>query len=310
MHDTDLVYVSCDAKWHFSDCGDTWTLHHFGSHNHAAPFASSPSQLGLHQIEEIIRNNPNMTPVQLVAGRCGRRTTTPTSKLDPKGFHRDFVSKIRGDVNEREFQKESGSKSGLGPHHLDATFHYFDEHHQKEKELYVLDGRIARGQAIHIASATMCREIQRAANPWQSDTVEGFVDAKFYKGQMNVTMTSSWENNQQTQQPLLFSILFDKTTHSYKMHFKTLFKLYARRHQFDNRVAKVWTKELTMKTIEDFLRFFPGMSRVLSLLVFTTPTKSLVSQINQAIPVTFPVPFMMVFSWHWMSSAFPTMAGS
>ena len=124
MHDTDLVYVSCDAKWHFSDCGDTWTLHHFGSHNHAAPFASSPSQLGLHQIEEIIRNNPNMTPVQLVAGRCGRRTTTPTSKLDPKGFHRDFVSKIRGDVNEREFQKESGSKSGLGPHHLDATFHY------------------------------------------------------------------------------------------------------------------------------------------------------------------------------------------
>ena len=38
MHDTDLVYVSCDAKWHFSDCGDTWTLHHFGSHNHAAPY--------------------------------------------------------------------------------------------------------------------------------------------------------------------------------------------------------------------------------------------------------------------------------
>ena len=123
-----------------------------------------------------------------------------------------------------------------------------------------MQGKVAPKQSIHICSPTMCELIQSAANPWQTDTVEGVVDAQFFKGQMNITMTSTWDNNQQSQVPLLFSILFDKSAKSYRQHFKVLFKLYARAHQYNDKEETPWTKVLATarKTIEDFLEHFPG----------------------------------------------------
>lgn len=199
IHNVDLVYVPCKAKWQIIDAGNEWKLHHVGGHNHAAPEASGPSQYGHHKIEELVRQNPQMTPIQLVAGRCGRQTTTPASELDPKGLHKGYVSKARADVLRSDFEKKTGAKSGLGPHHIDATFQYFRKHHTEEAELYVVKGTVAPVQAIQICSPTMCKLIKSAANPWQTDTVEGVVDPTYFKGEINITITSTWDNNQQSQ---------------------------------------------------------------------------------------------------------------
>ncbi len=57
-------------------------------------------------------------------------------------------------------------------------------------------------------------------NPVQTDSVEGMVESIFFKGEMNVCITSTWCNERMTQVPALITILMNKHTKSYGIHWK------------------------------------------------------------------------------------------
>ena len=88
----------------------------------------------------------------------------------------------------------------------------------------------------------MQRILADAVNPFESDSIEGFVESVYFKGEMNVAVTSTWCPDRHTQVPVLITILMNKTTGSYAIHFKQFFKIYGALHE----------------TIEAFLSNFPG----------------------------------------------------
>lgn len=50
-----------------------------------------------------------------------------------------------------------------------------------------------------ITTADMKRSIASAINPFQSDTIEGFIKAVYFNGKMNVTVILTWCPDRDTQ---------------------------------------------------------------------------------------------------------------
>ena len=97
-------------------------------------------------------------------------------------------------------------------------------------------------QYIVIATPGMKSTITEAVNPFQTDSIEGFINPMFVKGNMHVVVTSTWCPYQDTQIPVLVTILTNKSAHDYQCHFKPFFEIYG----------------LTRETIGNFLKNFPG----------------------------------------------------
>ena len=96
--------------------------------------------------------------------------------------------------------------------------------------------------AGHIAIQTKgMQELCRShPSPIQTDSIEGFTESYFYKGEINVTVSSCYDPMLRTQAPMLISVLFSKNTESYKMHWSMLHG------------------DIPGNTEEEYLQNFPG----------------------------------------------------
>ena len=88
----------------------------------------------------------------------------------------------------------------------------------------------------------MIKLLQNAPNPLQTDTIEGFIESVYFKGEINVTITSTWCPVRQTQIPVLITILFNKSKNSYSIHWDHLFTIFGE----------------STESINDFCDKFPG----------------------------------------------------
>jgi hypothetical protein len=79
--------------------------------------------------------------------------------------------------------------------------------------------------------------LRRAPNCFVTDTVEGVVAPIFFKGEQQVTMTSTWCPVRQTQVAVLITILDYKDYKSYMIHWRHLFEIYGHnRHRLRDPV--------------------------------------------------------------------------
>ena len=111
-----------------------------------------------------------------------------------------------------------------------------------EEKLYVIKSSLSPEQFIIIASEDMQRILARAINPFQTDSIEGFIESYYFKGEMNVTVTSTRCPDRNTQIPVLISVLMNKDTQAYQIHLKRFFKIYGAKYT----------------TIDELILNFPG----------------------------------------------------
>ena len=72
---------------------------------------------------------------------------------------------------------------------MDGSFAFF-ENLIAEKRQYVIKSSLSPQQFIIIALADMQRKLADAVNPFESDSIEGFVESFCLKGEMNTAVTS------------------------------------------------------------------------------------------------------------------------
>ena len=124
---------------------------------------------------------------------------------------------------------------------------FFDKF-ANDENCCVIEASLAPNQFIIIASTKMMAILGGGTNPFltklacSTDSLEGWIEPVWFKGQMNVTITSTWCPIHQTQVVVLITILANKTAESHKIHFLFLFE-----HCGNTR-----------ETIEAFFNEFPG----------------------------------------------------
>ena len=108
----------------------------------------------------------------------------------------------------RSFNKKT-TGSAIGPHAFDASFSFFDQLLPAHKE-YILSHSFVGDQYIVIATPGMKSTITEAVNPFQTDSIKGFINPMFVKGNMHVVVTSTWCPYQDTQIPVLIGNNIDE----------------------------------------------------------------------------------------------------
>ena len=97
---------------------------------------------------------------------------------------------------------------------------------------------------LHLTTEEMQERIVGVLNPFQSDVVEGYLKSEFYHGQVYLLITSSWCPLSQTQTPVLITVIFDKESDSFAIHFWHLFYFFGKHEDIKNE--------------HDFVQLFPG----------------------------------------------------
>ena len=141
---------------------------------------------------------------------------------------------------QKSFNKKT-TGSAYGIESLDGSFFYFKILIEKKKA-HIINSSLGPEQFIVVASEPMKELLSQAPNPIQADTIEGFVESVYFKGEMNFTMTSTWCPIRNTQIPVLITILMNKEKKSYKIHWKHFFEISGE----------------NLTSIEEFFDFFPG----------------------------------------------------
>lgn len=219
-----LKRLTCKCWWWILDEGTHWVVDHHGSHDHPAPESAGAADESIEKVNDLLEKNPGLTASELAAGQSGRTSFTPISKLDPKFAHRDYLNYLKKQLTQHINKKMTGSK--FGPDSLDGAFFYFSEFEKSDGQDFVVEASLSPQQFIIVASDGMKDLIREAPNPISTDSIEGFVESVFFKGEMNVTVTSTWDPVMQTQVPVLISLLMNKSAESYKIHWDYYFFFY------------------------------------------------------------------------------------
>eukprot|EP00984_Skeletonema_dohrnii_P017850 scaffold8208_cov88-Skeletonema_dohrnii-CCMP3373.AAC.1 len=225
MHpDAELLLEKCDCKWIINDHSDNlWELIHTGGvHNHPVPPPVMASHKAKEKLSETIRHNPQAKPSQLTTGIGGGKTNTvpPVSGLDPKFSNAGYVAAHRKKVLKEIKREKNGTDYPYES--LDAVFDFTDNLLERSPGILV-DGSIGPRQFFTYASQHMRVLLQSSLSGFSTDTVEGFVESIYFKGEINVTISSTWCHVLQTQAPTLVSVLFRKSAESYGIHWDHFF---------------------------------------------------------------------------------------
>ena len=241
VHNVELTRMRCKCKWEIKDKGDHWILNHHGSHDHPAPQLAGATDSGKRKLEDFLRVTTDLDPADLQAGTDTREKIT---EVDPKFKNRDHLRHQKRQILKRFKQQTTGS--AYATEALDAAWNFFNGIEKWKDSVYdTCVGGMSRPPQIVIATESMQERCRVGTHPFQTDTLEGTVDSVYFPGQINVTMTSTWCPIVDGQVPVLVSILYGKSTESYKAHFKYLFDFFV-------------DGKKDMSTIEEFCEMFPG----------------------------------------------------
>lgn len=222
--DAELILIECKCRWSIKDHSDaSWELKHTGTHDHPTPPPVQASHKAKKELRQIIEHNPSVKPSQLTTGIREGKTNSirPVGELDPKFNNTGYTAHIRKNALKEMSRQATGSEYGYD--HLDAIFDYVEQVEARNPG-FLLDSSM--GPARQFLSYASHQMQELAASPvtgFSTDSIEGFVESRFFKGEINVTMTSTWCPVLRTQAPVLISILCRKSSNSYGIHWDLFF---------------------------------------------------------------------------------------
>jgi hypothetical protein len=222
--DAELILIKCKCRWTIKDHSDaSWELQHNGTHDHPTPPPVQASHKAKKELRQIIEHNPSLKPSQLTTGIGGGKTNSirPVGELDPKFNNTGYTAHIRKNALKAISKQATGSEYGYD--HLDAIFDYVEQVEDRSPG-FLLDSSMGpTRQFLSYASHQMQELAASPVTGFSTDSIEGFVESRFFKGEINVTMTSTWCPVLCTQAPVLISVLCQKSSNSYSIHWDLFF---------------------------------------------------------------------------------------
>lgn len=240
-----MIHDYCDCTWTIIDKGDHWIIDHEGTHDHLVPPATQAHPNSVKILENHMRTAPELKPSQLATGR---HTRPPMRDVDPAFINPDRLSSVMKKIKKKINKEISGSETATQS--LDAAFQFFRS--EKEFSETILDSCfVGRNKEPYIIFMTpemreVCQNPSHIQPGWQTDTIEAFVESQYYRGRIQVTMTSCFCDVLGKMFPIFMSILFSKDAVAYKEHWRAGVKVWGEGR--DNKFTSV----------DEFNDKFPG----------------------------------------------------
>ncbi len=225
--DAVLVLQECKCKWTVKEdkAESRWNVTHHGTHTHPVPPPNRATHQAKKELRKIILHNPEAKPCQLTTGISGGKLNTVprVGNIDPKFEHAGYVSKVRQKILKEINKEMTGSE--YAPESLDAVFQFMQQTEERSPGTLLGAEILPSRQHVTYASQQMRDLLKTSVTGFTSDTIEGWVDSVYYRGEINVTMTSTWCPILKSQAPVLFSVLLNKSSKSYELHWDYFFKI-------------------------------------------------------------------------------------
>ncbi len=191
--DAQLLLHKCNCKWTIKERNETqWMITHTGIHSHPIPPPNRASHAAKKKLREIILHNPEAKPCQLTTGISGGKINTlpRVGDIDPKFEHAGYVAKVRQSTLKKINMEMTGSE--YATESLDAVFELFQKIEKRSPGLLLSGNLMPNKQHVTYASEQMRDLLGSSVTGFTTDSVEGMVESVYFKGEINVTMTSSW----------------------------------------------------------------------------------------------------------------------
>jgi len=231
VHKKDLTWIPCTggpktSRWkelYNPPCQVVTKFHpatpgviaveHKGSHNHPRPADNRPTPSARRQLEELVKANPELGPVQLQVGGI---TRLPLPKVHPSLNNKDRVGYLR--------------KKILGRHSIGKGMEGFVQYLKNLRQNNDFTTKLGEDLdefSITIQSEHMKNILDGMEGGLQTDTLEGAIKNKEYDGAIDIHLTTGYDKELDRWVPVLATIMFGRSARQYKNHWMEILKSFA-----------------------------------------------------------------------------------
>ena len=222
-----IVWNRCSCRIILSEGDASWTLRHFGTHDHAKPSPVRVTRPAWRDLNSIVNIAPELVPSQLTVGSATRSPVGQSvhKMLNNTGTVQYVRSKILRD------QGMPSTMTALLRLQKDST------------EPFIRSSSMDLSNAfISMQTNSMIDLISAAETPMETDSVHDFIVDKEFVDEINVTITSTYDVALQRTVPVCVSIMFGKSAKHYKAHFRQVLMM------------------IQAENASEYLAKFPGMT--------------------------------------------------
>ncbi|KAL7512086.1 hypothetical protein ACHAXN_009043 [Cyclotella atomus] len=203
--ESELIRMPCEAYWYIEEVQDapsrTWMVHHFGQHEHPAPFPVHVKNEVLKVMKEWMKVDPTLTPQNMLQGKTIR---PPVGNLDINLCSADRVAYQCEKLRKSIYNEVTGHTKAYDS--LDLTVAWFEKLQEKNPDAIRKHHFPNKDHNfIGISFQTDVMEMVSVSNlsGKQVDSVMSLTETTFLNKKPYVTITSCWNFVLQCRFPTL-----------------------------------------------------------------------------------------------------------